>query len=288
MSKGLTQDHLDYAKMANDAYKDKFACGPGTDNPNYVVIDSVNMKSGYDAVVYKNTVTGEIIISHRGTEVDFFNPKKTAKDIQADLALAMGKIPQQLKDAENFLKEIAKKYNVKPNQIINSGHSLGGYLSNEIARKFEGKSISFDPPGYVIPAKPKPIVVPEEVLVGQGNNQNGDYSQITEELKIKAKKREQEIKEWEKNFKERQIAKGDITSIVGSPNLVNIVGDQQGNIINVEAGHRIEKIISKIKIQVKPIERKCTAVYDPIANPLGPGHIQVSTAAQNLLSSCTK
>ncbi len=292
MSKELTQEHLDYAKLANDSYgnhTDEICNYEGLPIGYYRLEQNTIDKSGYNAIAYRNDKTGEIIIVHRGTEPTW-NGEMT-KDLKADLDLAMGKTPKQLIDAEKFLKEISEKYNVPPNKIINTGHSLGGYLSNEIARKFEGKSVSFDPPGYVMPSKPKPIVVHEEVLMGAGHSLNGD-PKIVKELKEAVKKREQEIKEWENNFKDRQNLKGDITSILAPVNIVNIVGNQPGFTIRLPGNylidHSIESIILRLDKKVNPIHRTCKAEYVPQETPFGQGHVATLEACKGLLSVCSK
>jgi hypothetical protein len=136
----LTQDDLDMANLSNDSYNDKFESGSGNECNKFVVIDT---KSGYDAVVYKNILTGEIIVAHRGTEFD----KQFKKDlIQADGLIAIGMNPKQLSDALDFVKKIAKDNNLDPSKVRNTGHSLGGYLSEEVALRLGGKSNSFDSP----------------------------------------------------------------------------------------------------------------------------------------------
>lgn len=269
MSKELTQEHFNYAKLSKDAYNNhkKEICNNDNLPTGYTRLEqNSNDKSGYNSIAYRNDKTGEIIIVHRGTEVGIINPNTTVKDIQADIALALGKTPQQLKDAEKFLKEISEKYNVSPNKIINSGHSLGGYLSNEIARKFEGKSISFDPPGYV-----KPKLLPGfEPWIKEHN------------------------KKIESEYLERAKKQGDNTVILAPSNAVNRIGEHSGRIIQLPddswlpniLDHKIEKIENIIKLG-KTVERKCAALYDPVSNPLGPGNIQLSTASQNLLASCS-
>jgi hypothetical protein len=142
-SSELTQDDLDMANLSNDSYNDKFESGSGNECTKFVVIDSINTKSGYDAVVYKNLETGEIIVAHRGTE---FN-KQLQKDLlMTDGAIAIGIKPKQVQDAIDFVKKIAKNNNIDPNLIRNIGHSLGGYLSEEVALQLGGKSNSFDSP----------------------------------------------------------------------------------------------------------------------------------------------
>ena len=93
---------------------------------------------------------------------------------------------------------------------------------------------------------------------------------------------------------ERAKKQGDITVILAPSNAVNRIGEHSGRIIQLPddswlpniLDHKIEKIENIIKLG-KTVERKCAALYDPVSNPLGPGNIQLSTASQNLLASCS-
>ena len=93
----------------------------------------------YAEAFYKND---KVVIAIRGTDMERGNFEK-AKDISADSCLAITRhIPAQYADAEKFYSEIKKTF---PNQeIMFTGHSLGGSLSQILGSQFGEKAVTFN------------------------------------------------------------------------------------------------------------------------------------------------
>lgn len=141
-SSELSQDDLDMARLSDHAYRDQ---SDETIPDGFEIIGISELtKNGYAGTAYRNKKTGEIIIGHRGTEFDMDYARKD--DLLADLNIVIGNTPKQVKDALTFLNKIAKENNIDPKSIHNTGHSLGGFVSEEVALKLGSKSTSFDSP----------------------------------------------------------------------------------------------------------------------------------------------
>lgn len=129
---------IDYAFLSQDSYIDKKS---GEYLPeNWERIDEVHEKSGYDAIVYKNTTTNEIVVAHRGTE---FKGQPIKDLIKADGSIAFGDIPKQVVEASQYVQKIEKKYGVT---VTNTGHSLGGFIADLVSKRLGRKAITFDQP----------------------------------------------------------------------------------------------------------------------------------------------
>ncbi|MEM6965110.1 MAG: hypothetical protein AAF573_10105 [Bacteroidota bacterium] len=122
---------------------------------------------GYFGRAYLNEKTQQIVIAHRGTDLDLkLNAISSDHislalsdgkiwdllgDIDDDFEILNGKIPtQQLEAAEYFVgevqKEFEKQYHSKP-KIIHTGHSLGAILAELCAIKYNSKAVTFESPG---------------------------------------------------------------------------------------------------------------------------------------------
>lgn len=122
-------------------------------------------KGGYFGRAYINTKTDQIIIAHRGTDIDFnrlkkdgiqFSSDRTFKDLIRDIDdnydIFKGEIPYQQLAAAKFFTEIVKqdyaaKYGNKDPKIIHTGHSLGAVLAELSAVEKNGKAVTFESPG---------------------------------------------------------------------------------------------------------------------------------------------
>lgn len=101
---------------------------------------------GFYAEAYRNNIKNEIVLAIRGT--DFKD--KDWRDGIADMQIASGQVPYQLKEAlDAFNKEgaIAKRNNYK---IYLTGHSLGGGIASLVAaKKGDVPVVTFNAPGML-------------------------------------------------------------------------------------------------------------------------------------------
>lgn len=117
------------------------------------LFSSFKAADGYVGNCYvKNifTTKTKFIIAHRGTVLS------SAKDIIADIEVALGFIPDQLISVNNFILQVSKKvrdlYESKPDlleyiSITSTGHSLGAVLSDLCLINPLSFSITFENPG---------------------------------------------------------------------------------------------------------------------------------------------
>lgn len=60
----------DYARLAKDSYK-KWPDGHAVDDTDFEVYKTLqNTTSGYYGAIYRNKITGELVVARRGTEFD--------------------------------------------------------------------------------------------------------------------------------------------------------------------------------------------------------------------------
>ena len=100
---------------------------------------------GMAAVVFRNDVTGEAVISFRGTQLED-GAAETGFDIAADLDLGAGVAHTQVYAAYYFLKAALNL--LSPQQTANltlTGHSLGGGLASLMGMYSGINTVVFDP-----------------------------------------------------------------------------------------------------------------------------------------------
>ena len=95
--------------------------------------------NGFFGVIFKNTTTNKFVVSFRGT--------KTLSDIPTDFTLALTDLENtQVESAKELLCKLPNR--LEKNDIILTGHSLGGYLGSRIGAEKGYKTVVFNPPGY--------------------------------------------------------------------------------------------------------------------------------------------
>lgn len=101
---------------------------------DWIKVSEYDKKSGFHGeAFYKD---GKVVIAMRGTE------KEDPKDVANDLAMAMKKLPNQYVDAQKFYEKVRKDF---PNQeIIFTGHSLGGSLAQLMSNKTGHETVTFN------------------------------------------------------------------------------------------------------------------------------------------------
>jgi hypothetical protein len=157
--------HQQYADLAADAYKD-YKLGvrtPGQEKP--IAINGVaynilehysNPRNGYQGTIYQRIDTGEIVVAHRGTEVDKGAKAIVQDAIYTDGAMALSRVNPQADDAIaltkraiGYAERIGKRPGVDTPQVTVTGHSLGGCLAQITAHHFKLHGETFNAYGAV-------------------------------------------------------------------------------------------------------------------------------------------
>ncbi|MFA6605358.1 MAG: hypothetical protein WCS75_00005, partial [Sphingomonas sp.] len=147
---------LIYAIMAMDAYNRGYGAGIkglgeiGSLGNWDILTTSTDefgqraLNAGFYAVAYRNAVTGETIISYRGTDANIVNPLgDEGSDILNGYGLAVGDInaPQAILAAQ-FYDSVVQA--AGGGTVTTTGHSLGGGLAGYVAAVAGGRSVLFD------------------------------------------------------------------------------------------------------------------------------------------------
>ena len=152
----------DWFRMTDQSY-DKKTDGHTTEGlpAGWKSLQLPNDASGWSVTIFINPKTKEIVLGHRGTE---FHPGKEGRqDLFADAQIAVGVIPKQALKAEEFLQKLMKHKTFKDYTVSHTGHSLGGYIAEYLALKYQQKAVSFDAP-------PNTPVVNDNLLKWANNN----------------------------------------------------------------------------------------------------------------------
>ncbi|KRG70158.1 DUF6792 domain-containing protein [Pseudoxanthomonas dokdonensis] len=151
-----------YADLADDCYDAKRKLGVREagkeekftlDGVQFKVLEQYdNPKTGYQGTIYQRVDTGEIIVAHRGTELD----REKIKDaVYTDGGMVWKRSNQQLPEAMALTQramaraeEIGKESGNTP-QVTTTGHSLGGCLAQITAYRYGLYGEAFNPYGAV-------------------------------------------------------------------------------------------------------------------------------------------
>lgn len=154
-----------YAGLADKAYSDEFKPGiypAGSERPfeyegvRYKVLEhAVNPRTGYQGTIFQRADTGEIVITHRGTETEE-GLGAFLKDGAVDGAMVLDRVNPQAKDAIALTQralDYAERAGRKPGahipEVTVTGHSLGGTLAQITAHHFGLRGETFNAYGAV-------------------------------------------------------------------------------------------------------------------------------------------
>jgi hypothetical protein len=171
----MTISARDYALLDKDSYNNR-------ENDKNVELDGVTYRvfdhydnpiTGYHGTAYQRLDTGEIVITHRGTDAKH----SLVQDGLTDLGMVITGFNAQLPDAEHFTRRVideatkeASRNRTTPPRITISGHSLGGALTEATAYKFGLQGVTFN--GYG--------AVDLGYNIPQGDNQVTHYVRVTD------------------------------------------------------------------------------------------------------------
>lgn len=141
----------DYAELADDAYKDRAVGRWDRDKAevvplgghDYRILEHVNNKNGYQGYIYQRVDTGEIVVSHRGTE-------QPLHDVVTDLGMVVARTNLQADDAialTTRATQYAQREEARSGQHLDvtvTGHSLGGSLAQISAHHHGLKGETFN------------------------------------------------------------------------------------------------------------------------------------------------
>jgi len=144
----MTLSSQDYADLSDRAYKppvwDKTRNEYEIQTVNGIKYRPLeymeNRSTGYQGTIYQRLDTGEIVVTHRGTEP----PTQDLRDALTDAGMVLRRVNAQAPDAEKLTlhaleraKGYAKKYPGEPiPEVTVTGHSLGGSLAEWTASKY--------------------------------------------------------------------------------------------------------------------------------------------------------
>ncbi|MBC7990087.1 MAG: hypothetical protein H7Y19_10965, partial [Luteimonas sp.] len=134
-----------YARLADDVYNDK-RLEPRVNGAPFKAIRVVENASGYYGVIYKNVVTHELVVAHRGTE---FDGDKLRDLVVTDGQMELIELNQQLDGARETV-ELARALarTMGPGRtevtVTATGHSLGGALAQMTAAEYGLRGETFN------------------------------------------------------------------------------------------------------------------------------------------------
>lgn len=172
----------------NEANKGNVYTSPSGNR--WLVIDTTpdGLSTGYQGALVKNLDTGKYELVSRGTEFD----REPLKDGGADLQMGLGKLPNQVESARDFLAQARVdifKDGGNPNTDLSlSGHSLGGSITQILAAENpQLPAVAFNPYGVgnLIPAGDYPnvtnhVMAQDLVSVLPGSKMIGSTTMYTE------------------------------------------------------------------------------------------------------------
>jgi hypothetical protein len=152
----MSISHQQYANLANHAYNNDYPPGPrAAGEEERITLEGVTYKlreytthpSGYQGMIFQRVDTGEVVVTHRGTE---FDNQPLLDGALADGGMIVARTNRQADEAIeltrralNHAKEAAPEYGHIP-EVTVTGHSLGGCLAQITAHHFGLRGETFN------------------------------------------------------------------------------------------------------------------------------------------------
>ena len=105
--------------------------------------------TGTSGVAFKDTTTGKVILAYTGTNLDSDGFKDAIMTDVISIALGTG---HHYAPAYQFYEKVLKENGLNPEDIILTGHSLGGNIAQRVALKYNApKTIVYNPAPLYVP-----------------------------------------------------------------------------------------------------------------------------------------
>ena len=139
--RGYTDDDVD-----ENYYRTDNAVMP----PTFEYVSSFrDNATGTSGVAFKDTTTGKVIIAYTGTNLDSDGFNDAFMTDGVSIALGTG---HHYDSAYQFYEKVLKENGLNPEDIILTGHSLGGNIAQRVALKYNApKTIVYNPAPLYVP-----------------------------------------------------------------------------------------------------------------------------------------
>lgn len=131
----------------SDDLKDIF--GTINNEPNAILLGTEDLGNGFQAMAVKNVTTGEVIVAFRGSDTE----DRYADWWGQNLSIWQQTKGIQISSAKKFVKKVMDSKKARGCKIVLTGHSLGGFHAQYIAKEFGFPAVTFNAPGL----KPHPF-----------------------------------------------------------------------------------------------------------------------------------
>ncbi|WP_169713790.1 YqiA/YcfP family alpha/beta fold hydrolase [Paludifilum halophilum] len=123
--------------------------GKTNGKPNAKIIDREDLGNGFQAIAVKNKKTGEVVIAFRGSDVE----DKGVDWWGQNSSIYMQTKGVQVDSAKQFVERVKNSKKAQDSSITLTGHSLGGFHAQNMAKEYDLPAVTFNAPGL----KPHPL-----------------------------------------------------------------------------------------------------------------------------------
>lgn len=134
----------------DDVEKDYYRTDNVVMPPTFKYVSSFrDNATGTSGVAFKDTTTGKVIIAYTGTNLDSDGFKDAIMTDVISIAMGTG---HHYDSAYQFYEKVLKENGLNPEDIILTGHSLGGNIAQRVALKYNApKTIVYNPAPLYVP-----------------------------------------------------------------------------------------------------------------------------------------